>query len=82
MALLTSELSVLRYAKFWDDLQSLFEEVARALPRFHGYIQILHTPRLHSALRKIYSSFLNICFMTLKCLQTNKCCRFSVTLSD
>ncbi|KAF5657124.1 pfs domain-containing protein [Fusarium heterosporum] len=65
--------SVLRYASFWDDLRVLFEDVVRSLPRFHGYIQVLRTPRLHAALRGVYSTFLDLCIMTLDCLSTDKC---------
>lgn len=67
--------SVLRYASFWDDLKVMFEDVVRNLPRFHGYIQVLRTPRLHAALRSVYSTFLDLCIMTLDCLSTEKCCR-------
>ncbi|KAM0267364.1 hypothetical protein ACHAPA_005906 [Fusarium lateritium] len=65
--------SVLRYASFWDDLRVMFEDVVRALPRFHGYIQVLRTPRLHAALRSVYSTFLDLCIMTLDCLSTDSC---------
>ncbi|KAH7322588.1 pfs domain-containing protein [Stachybotrys elegans] len=65
--------SVLNYAAFWDDLQGLFEDVARDLPRFHGYVQVLQTPRLHSALRAVYATFIDLCMMTLDCLCSNRC---------
>ncbi|KAI0855636.1 pfs domain-containing protein [Xylaria cubensis] len=65
--------SVLIYVNFWDDLKTLFEEVTESLPRFHGYVQVFHTPRLHFALRKVYSKFVDLCLMTLGCLGSNRC---------
>lgn len=75
LSALTENQSVLRFAKFWEDLRDVFQDIAHALPRFHGYVEILHTPRLHAALRNIYASFLDLCLMTLDCLQTNSCCK-------
>jgi hypothetical protein len=54
----------------------MFDDLTRALPRFHGYIQVLHTPRLHAAMRSVYASFIDICMMTLDCLQSDQCCKF------
>ncbi|KAL1868436.1 hypothetical protein VTK73DRAFT_3675 [Phialemonium thermophilum] len=65
--------SVLRYASFWDDLRTMFEDVAQALPRFQGYVQVLQTPRLHEALRSVYATFIDLCIMTLDCLSTPRC---------
>lgn len=56
--------AILRFANLWDDLNSLLESLTIALPRFHLYTAIYHTPRLHKSLRLIYRRFIDICFMT------------------
>ncbi|ETS78887.1 hypothetical protein PFICI_08740 [Pestalotiopsis fici W106-1] len=65
--------SVLRFANFWEEMRRMFRELADDLPRIHEYAQILHTPRLHDALRAVYATFIDICLMTADCLEADKC---------
>lgn len=52
----------------------MLDDLAKSLPRFEAYTKILHTPRLHSALRDVYDLYINFCISTAKFLENNTCC--------
>ncbi|KAI0453559.1 pfs domain-containing protein [Xylaria acuta] len=61
--------SIKRFGSFWDQIEAMFQDLSRKLPRFRAYGHILHTPRLHSSLRDVYERFLDFCIKTLRALE-------------
>ncbi len=65
--------TLIRFAAIFDGIGDMLHEISRDLPRFHAYMEVLHTPRLHQALRGVYSIFVEFNFRVVEFLKANKC---------
>ena len=59
----------------FDQISSQLEELSEALPRLHALVDVLHTPRLHEALRGIYEKYIDFCFVVMKFLNMKCFCK-------
>ena len=67
----------MRYTSCFDEISRMLQELSTVLPRFHAYIDVIHTPRLHEALRGVYETYVDICFAVVELLNLNACCKTS-----
>ncbi|PMD52524.1 pfs domain-containing protein [Hyaloscypha bicolor E] len=65
--------NVMRLASKFEDTSRMLRDLSRSLPRFHAYVEILHTPNLHRALREVYEVYMDFSFAVIKFLRSNKC---------
>ncbi|CAI6332469.1 unnamed protein product [Periconia digitata] len=57
----------------FDSASKMLQDLAKLLPRFQAYTQVLHTPRLHAALREVYSTFIDFAFALVRFLLSHRC---------
>lgn len=65
---------IMKFTSIFEDTSQMIHELSKALPRFHAYIEVLHTPRLHQALRDVYRVYIDFSFAVVNFLRANKCC--------
>ncbi len=49
----------------------MLRDLSKSLPRIEAYAKLLHTPRMHEALREVYVLFIDFCIATAKILEAN-----------
>lgn len=52
----------------------MFLDLAKQLPRFHAYAHVLHTPRLHESLRRVYGLLIDFCVKVVEFQQSPQLC--------
>lgn len=65
----------MRFVSIFDSIGEMIQDISKDLPRFHAYMEVLHTPRLHQALRDVYDVFVSFNFKVVEFLKANKCSR-------
>ena len=65
--------TLVRFISMFDSVGDMLQGLSKDLPRFHAYVEVLHTPRLHQALRDVYDVFISFNFKVVEFLNTNKC---------
>ncbi|KAJ5081639.1 pfs domain-containing protein [Penicillium alfredii] len=68
----------LRYTSIFEEISRIIEDLAQVLPRFGAFLDILRTPKLHTALREVYCIYIDFCSVETKRLLS----RSKVTFED
>ena len=66
--------SAMLYTSIFDTINDMLQDLSNALPRFQAYVEVIHTPRLHEALRRVYEKYIDFCLATVKFLNLKFLC--------
>ena len=69
----------MKFTMIFEDMGKLFLDLAKTLPRFEVYLNILDTPRLHDSLRAVYVCYIEFNFIVIRFLKSDECCQFLFT---